>query len=114
MREEGRQFGRVQTVSILEIGLFSDQQEEEKYEDAKAGLGSGNGFWGDACGRRMAATARRNRRRVWRHWSTNWLSRRRRVQRWLESGRRCREWPMPWRTSLRCCETSGRVSRLGI
>jgi len=68
MREEGGRFGWVQTVPILEVGVFPDQQEEEKYEnaeDAEAGLGSGNGFWGDACGRRMATNARRNRRRVY-------------------------------------------------
>ena len=67
MREEGGRFGRLQTVSVLQIGVFADQQEEEKYEnaeDAEAGLGSGNG-WGDACGRRMATDARRNRRRVY-------------------------------------------------
>ena len=68
MQEEGGRFGWVQTVSILEVGVFSDQQEEEKYEnaeDAEAGLGSGNGFWGDACGRRMATNARQNCRRVY-------------------------------------------------
>ena len=50
MREEGGRFGRLQTVSVLQIGVFADQQEEEKHEnaeDAEAGLGSGNG-WGDA------------------------------------------------------------------
>jgi len=70
MREEGGRFGRLQTVSVLQIGVFADQQEEEKHEnaedaeDAEDGLGSGTG-WGDACGRRMATDARRNRRRVY-------------------------------------------------
>ena len=67
MREEGGRFGRVQTVSVLQVGVFADQQEEEKHEnaeDAEAGLGSGNG-WGDARGRRMATDARRDRRRVY-------------------------------------------------